>query len=219
MQEASGLIQDSSGNGNHATAATGTAVYSQPGPIASETSDKAILFDNDPTYFDIPDHATLDVGDVFTWEAWVKRTVTGPSSWEVIAHKGANSGAMGFNGDRLFLSKVTSFILVESTITITDTTNWHHYVATKNGSAVRLYIDSVPVHNTLTTGETCVSTALSLQVGTEGGFLVLQGGLDELAYYGTALSQDRVRAHYEAAQVSGGSLQSDRLRKLGRRIS
>ena len=58
MQEASGLIQDSSGNANHASASGGTATYQQTSPVVSDASAKAISFSGDD-YFSIPDHATL----------------------------------------------------------------------------------------------------------------------------------------------------------------
>jgi hypothetical protein len=69
MDDASGLIQDASGNGNHATAAQGTAAYSQP-PITSKTGD-SIRFDGDG--FTIPKPDTT-VGPESTWSfIWLQR--------------------------------------------------------------------------------------------------------------------------------------------------
>src|SRR5688572_33423944 len=120
MQEASGLIQDSSGHGNHATSSAGTAGYSQTGPITNDPSDTAINFDNDPTYFSVPDHATLDLGDVFTIEAWVKRNNTGATG--EICSKNTGAYSMAFTADDLVGIHVAgSQPVIKSVTTITDT--------------------------------------------------------------------------------------------------
>ena len=68
MDEASGLIQDSSGNGNNATVLNGTTpTYSEPGALESDPASTSIDFDlTFDTYFDIPSDITLDLGDVLT---------------------------------------------------------------------------------------------------------------------------------------------------------
>ena len=200
-QESSGLIQDSSGNGNHATSVTGTPTYSVAGPIESEPSDTAIYWSDDPTYFLVDDDVTLDVGDVFTLEAWIKRHVTGSPLSETILNKALNAFFFGIIDNRLELHKSDVSEIVESTVTITDTTTWHHCVVTKNGSSVFLYLDGVDVTGTVTDA-TIASNASQMGVGAAGPS-VIDADMDELAIYATALSQARVQAHYNAAFEEG----------------
>ena len=51
-------------------------------------------------------------------------------------------------------------MLVTSTLALTETTNWHHVVATKNGATLRLYIDGVDVTGTITNSTAGDSTGV-----------------------------------------------------------
>ena len=81
-------------------------------------------------------------------------------------------------------------------------TGWHHIVATKNGAAVRIYIDGVDVtgvvtNRTLTDGS--APLILGARRGTSSAFL--DGFLDEVAIYKSILSPAQVVAHYAARLV------------------
>jgi hypothetical protein len=61
-----------------------------------------------------------------------------------------------------------------------------------------------------------------MQIGTDtGGGTYTDATLDEVAVYATVLSAARVLVHYEVgiAPTESAVYQSDRLRKLGRRIT
>jgi hypothetical protein len=222
MQEASGLIQDSSGNGNHANAVNGTPVYQQASPILGEPADKAILLErSESAYFSVPDHATLDVGDVFSFECWVKLTSTGNiftfatklgGSW------GVYISATGFV--RIYRSG-SGTAIVESSVAITDTTTWHYVACTKNGATSKVYIDGADV-SVAGANDTLTDSSSAMQIGTDtGGGTYTDATLDEVAVYATVLSAARVLVHYEVgiAPTESAVYQSDRLRKLGRRIT
>lgn len=199
MGEASGNIQDSSGNALHGSVVGPTPVYAQPGALAG--SDTAILLAGG-AYFDVPDDPLLDPGDVFTLEAWVIRGAAG--ALQTIFSKGANGYAFGFtstNTLRLFKDYVS--VIAASTITISADGLYHHVVATKSGATVKIYIDGVDVTGGVT-NSTITATALALRIGRRtGGEESMNGTLDELAIYPTALSAARVLAHYAAGREAG----------------
>ena len=87
MDEASGQPQDSSGNGNNTTTTSGTPTYSQPEhwsptlPAPRSSSNR-----HRRTTSRHPDHATLDLGDVFTLEA-PDQEGDGRSAWVFVMSK------------------------------------------------------------------------------------------------------------------------------------
>ena len=95
-------------------------------------------------------------------------------------------------------TKANIATIVESTRTITDGL-WHHIVAVKNGTAVALYIDGVNVTGTVTNQTLTNATSSTLRLGTDST-LYLNGSLDEVAIYNTALSPQRIAAHFTAGR-------------------
>ena len=78
-------------------------------------------------------------------------------------------------------------------------TGWHHLVVTKSGASVHLYQDGVEVTGTVTNRTLTNGTAqlvLGARRGTASAFL--DGLLDEVAIYKTALTPAQVAAHYAA---------------------
>lgn len=142
--------------------------------------------------------AAQDVGDVFTIEAWIKRaSIT--AAYNFIFHNG--SGSIAFRVDittnLLHLDRAGVAGIVSSTVAITDTTTWHHAVATKNGATVKLYLDGVDVTGAVT-NSTFVNPGQAWYIGSGAGSLYWDGSLDEVALYPTALSGARVLVHYNA---------------------
>src|SRR5262245_47625658 len=102
FREASGDPGDSSGFGNNIRTVAGTPQYRQPSPITGDPTDTSILLDNDPTTLSADDANSLDLGDVMSVEAWVKRQRTSGALEECICVK-YNAYGMFFNNDRLAL--------------------------------------------------------------------------------------------------------------------
>jgi len=197
LEEASGGFEDSSGNGNHGSP-NGGITYGTAGEVGN-----AVTLNGTTGYINVPDANSLDVGDVFTLECWLKPVITGVFS--ELFDKGANAFQVRFTatgGIRLLQAPVTS-IVVSTTVVPADGL-WHHIVVTKNGATVHQYIDAVDVTGAVA-NQTLVSNAVQLTFGAkfDGSADFYQGGLDEVAIYATALSQARVTAHYLA---SGGGL-------------
>lgn len=126
MNEASGQPQDSAG-ANHTTIVGGTPTYGEVGAIESDATDDAITFDGTTEYFAAPDHATLDVGDVFTLACWAKRN--GGSGFRNLLDKGSNGFQFSISGDgagdTLTLGKQDVADIVWSTISVSNAV-WHY---------------------------------------------------------------------------------------------
>jgi hypothetical protein len=149
----------------------------------------------------IPDHASLDTGDSFTLELWLKRTpfsqVTGTEGLFLKGYQLLRDG----NG-AIVLRKPGVREIARSRTRITDT-EFHHVVATKHGPDVHLYVDGVDVTgpvNNLPIGD----TGGQLSVGS--GANSFRGILDEVAVYGRALGAREVEQHFDAASVVHGPL-------------
>lgn len=197
LNEASGLIQDSSVNARHATSVIGTATYSQTGLVTSDPTNNCVQLGGAANW-SVPDLG-LDLADIFTMMAIIKKGANG-STLAIVA-KGTGAYYMGFGAnDRLELAKDSVALIVQSTTTITDT-GIHHVAITKTGATSKLYIDAVDVTGTVTDA-TCVDNAIALLVG-QGGGAFWTGHLDEVAIFPTALSQAQVQTIYDAAQVVG----------------
>ena len=201
MNEASGLPQDSSGNGNHADEVAGTPVYNQTGPITNDGAAKAITLGGS-AYFGIPDAVSLDLGQLFTLEGWVKRGVTGVEGAILVKYSGY--GIFIDSGNHLAYGWSNVGYIVVSTTTITDTTTWHHLVATKNGTTSHLYIDNVDRTGTVT-DLTIADNANKLYIGSESTATIINATVAELAVYPTELSAARVSAHYTAATAAAAA--------------
>jgi hypothetical protein len=84
----------------------------------------------------------------------------------------------------------------------------HHVAVTYDGTTARLYLDgaqdgSLAQAGSLRTGTASVGIAISNEVSQ--GTNRFNGRVDEVAYYGTALSATRVSAHYAAATATPAS--------------
>jgi Domain of unknown function (DUF1929)/Concanavalin A-like lectin/glucanases superfamily/Glyoxal oxidase N-terminus/IPT/TIG domain/Galactose oxidase, central domain len=197
LAETTGDAVDETGNAAPGTYANGV-IRGVEGALVTEPN-AAAHFDGKDDYVSVPDNSTLDVGDVFTYELWVKRGATQGTTQRLL-HKGGGAPTLGFGtNNKLVLipggSGVTT--VATSTTAITDQI-WHHVVVTKNGPDVHIYVDRVdvtgPVTNTTMTNS---SSALNIGRATSGsGYF--HGDLDEVAVYPVALTHAQVLAHFWA---------------------
>jgi hypothetical protein len=93
--------------------------------------------------------------------------------------------------------------LLGTTTTRIDDGVWHHVVGPKSGATNVVYIDGVvktPTISDATTSNTTLGIAIGSDNGNGGGYSeFMLGSIAQIAFYGTALSQARVTAHYDAA--------------------
>lgn len=202
MQELSGLIQDSSGLGHHATSVIdGGLVYNPAGEPTGAINDEGntcIGFTNSD--FSIPDHADLDFGDTLSVEAWIFKSDIGVL--RAISGRGSGALTWGTNTDNtLFTAKADVGIIVSSTIALSSVDTWYHVVYTKATTTSKIYVNGVDRTGTVT-NQTLADVAVPLKVGGDyNDTLLWFGALDEVAFYSTALSATRVLEHYRAGLI------------------
>jgi hypothetical protein len=194
LGESSGTVAcDYTGHDNGAY--QGGVTLGLPGAIGQDT-DTAIGLDGSTGQVSVPASPTLNVGDAFTIEAWVKRGNSKTYSNQTIASKQDGSWVLMFNeSDRLTLRRSTVGNLASATVATTDTSAWHYVAATKNGSSVHLYIDGTDVTGAVT-NQTMANNNLPLAIGQSTGTAYLKGAVDEVALYNTALTPTQITQHY-----------------------
>jgi hypothetical protein len=186
--------------GSNAGSYQGGYSLGRVGALAGDP-DTAVALDGSTGQVSVPHASSLDVGDSFTVEAWVRRNSFGAPDYQAIASQGANAWLVAFNaGNRLVLRQAKVGDLVSSTTTVTDT-GWHHVAVTKNGSSVHLYIDGVDRTGSVR-NRTMANNTLPLSIGQSSGTSYFDGTLDEVALYGTALGASTIAAHADRGAVT-----------------
>jgi hypothetical protein len=211
LGEGPATAADSSGNGRSLTY-SGSASYGQPSLIPSDTSDLSYSMSIVTGGAQASDAAWMHPS-AFTIEAVVKWAGTNTSNTQCIASKtvggtvnatnyqfmlykpsgGSNvSVIVGSSGGAGTLNDTSSFLGSGSTV--------RHIAATFDGSTVKLYGDGSLLQSTSLSGTLAPCTSAAFWIGdTAGGSRKWAGGLDEVAYYGTALSSTRIAAHFAAS--------------------
>ena len=218
LAEASGLPQDSSGNAHHASAVGGTPTYLQEDAILDDPDAYgAMLFGGVSDQFTIPAHAALNTADL-TVEAWLKPTTlriqgivvkNSASSWRLFMN--ATSGSIEFDALADAVNCATGANVISAGV-------WSHVVAVYDsvGQTMKVYLNG---------GAAKASTAAVASVGgTFNSDLIIagatvnrwSGGMDEVAFYNTPLSQARIQAHYDEGirSVFGVATQPRRGRRV-----
>jgi hypothetical protein len=191
---------DSSGHGNTGTYIGGVTL-GQPGALAADPN-TAALYDGINDQGRVPDSNSLDVGNSFTAEGWIKRSSVAQT------HELMNKGASGIqlvvmsaaSLNKVVLRRAGVATIAQSTTGVPANGAYHHVVATMNGlgSTARIYIDGADVTQVLAPGQTILNTAFPLTFGSFGSSPSQPATYDEFALYDTALSLARVQAHHTA---------------------
>lgn len=201
-EDGSGNPQDDSGSDRDATSTLGSGIgYQTPGAVGFGIN----LPGTAGWYRD--DEAALDLGDVVTMECWFKATALGVTHGLISKLAGAYYMRIDGTANKLQLLASQTAMIVESTTSLSDTTTFHHYAATKTGATCKLYIDGVDRTGSVS-NTTLVDNIQPLLIGSDDfalGSEVANGVIDEVAVYATALSSARVLAHFNAAGGVGGS--------------
>jgi len=196
LNEAIGLPQDASGNGNHVTSLTGTPTYNGVASGMTFTAAGAVILS-------VPSATSLNMGDIWTIEAWVK-PINDTSSKGILGKgTGASyafmeSGA-GSNNIPVLCKDDSTGIVFGSTIVPSDG-NWHHMVFTKSGVNANLYMDGTLNNSTTSASVTTISNSSPLTIAaySSSDNSYFGGGLKWISYYPTVLAANRVYAHYQA---------------------
>jgi hypothetical protein len=196
------FLTDSSPNHNNGTYIGGVSL-GVPGALVSEPGSTAATYDGIDDQGRVPDSATMDVGNSFTAEAWIKRSSTTKT------HELMNKGGSGIHlvvqsaaaGNKVLLRRANVASIADSTVGVPADGAYHYVVATMNGlgSTAKIYIDGVDRTHIISPGQTILDTAFPMTFGSFGSAPATPAQYDELALYNAALSGAQVLAHYDAS--------------------
>ncbi len=192
---AASLVNSPAVNGTY----SGVYELGTEGPISDGTT--AFLSGVGGGLITIPDNNVLDVGDTFTLETWGKyEYVSFAGQGLFLFAKGNLNFIFKSAGGTYPLSTGTLKLIQEQTGVVVATASqqmlpgvWYHCVVTKNGATTKIYLNGVDV-TVPGTNATMQNTVASLTMGGTS-FQNLCGA----AVYPTALSAERVLAHYVSA--------------------
>jgi len=197
MGETSGTTMiDATTNGNDGTYA-GTVKLGQPGALAGDKA-TAVEFDGHTAGATVPSSPSLKVTNI-TVELWVKKTTESGYGMYVVKDyfELLNNSYSGRLELRLTASADPAF--VSSAALALNT--WYYVVATYDGTVASLYINGK-----LDTAHAAVATpaptAGPVSIGRRFDGFFNNAVLEEVAIYPTALSADRVAAHWRVATAA-----------------
>jgi hypothetical protein len=203
MAEMTGTtMSDATKNGNNGHY-DGIVMLAQPGPLTGEGS-TAVAFDGSTAAAVVPSSTKLQVNWV-TIELWINKR--SESEFGVyIAKNVAGGGGVGsswfqllndhHNGGLQF--RVTGDIdpiLVSKTTLALNT--WYYVVATYDGIVAKLYING-QLDSSLSAVVSPAQNADPLYIGRRADGFNTNALIAEVAIYPTALSADRIAAHWRA---------------------
>jgi hypothetical protein len=190
------LTTDKSGNGGTAALQNMNRSNAAVGKLG-----QGIFLNGTTAYAWTTDSAPLDVGDIFTYSIWAKRTRTGVNYETLFSKENGTFVGVFDSSDHASFNIFNGGNILTSNATITDF-NWHHYVFTKNGSAVALYIDgaldksgSTGITATNNTSPQAIGVDLTNAVDPNPG-TYFKGYIDDVRIYNRALSTTTVKQLY-----------------------
>ena len=193
-------VKDSSNQSilNNGTAKNGAHTvpdtkFNRGGSFNSTTSD----------YVEVAHNTTLNIGNTFTFEAWINPTVLG--NYRSIFHKiGTNDGyAFRIKDDKLavWLGNAPDQDLIGINATI-SAGSWQYVAAVKNGTNLYLYVNGELKDRITVTDYTNTNTnVLTIGKSNVANEQYWNGLLDNLAIYNQAKSAEQIRIDYEAGAL------------------
>ena len=210
MNETSGSIADSSGNGLTGTlTGTGTPTYAVASPIALAPN-TAISFAGD-SCFSVADNALLDFGTSqdFSIEFWFKTDSVPGQSGVPIVNGFFNKGTTDANlWGRMTSATIYGLLDYGSTSDSVAVTNsymddqWHQYtLVADRDSAVQLYVDGTLIGEDTDMLVGSIDNSMPFTIAQMDNKWFYYGEMDEFAIFNQALTSEQVNTHYAAATV------------------
>ena len=206
LNQASGAVLDSTGNGNNATASPSGATYVAAGEIGG-----AYSFDGVNGLLTTPYSATWSGSfSNYTVQMWLKFG-TGVQNYEAALSAGGWGGPLNIwtypsNGTNSFTIGTSGGGCATSSTTpvTTDTVNFHQLGMSYDASAGKLtmYVDGAAVGQTTCSGTTSLGTA-ALVLGGFSNFKLLPSTIDELRVSTATRSSDWILTEYRNQNSPG----------------
>lgn len=196
-------MTDSSGNGHHGIAYAGTVTLGATGLLVGDSDTCADFTAGNGA---VNGAAWMSSPTAVTVEAIIKPDTVSGSSYNFIAVRDDNNGTGNLWWLVLKAGKLTALCrgseVAGATTIVAGTT--YHVAFTYDGTTAKLYVNgaldgSAARSGSMSTGN---NDLLIGRWGSPGAPLYFDGKIDEVAYYGTALSGTRIAAHYTAATTS-----------------
>jgi hypothetical protein len=182
-------------------------ILAQPGALAGDAN-TAVAFDGTTQRVDVGDLKISAQTDA-TVELWFKATDGGTNRW-MFSESSTLTDTPLF-GVILEAGKVrvlwrndaNGVVNLYSPAATYNDAQWHHVVATKVGTALRLYVDGGEVvTGTTPGGAISLNTSTIAAVRRAAVSLWYAGTLDEVAVYNYALTAAKVAEHYQAGTTA-----------------
>ena len=208
LGESNGTVAaDRTGHG-FSGSVVGELAWQRDGALAD--GDRAAYFDGTDSYIAVSPTPSLDLTTALSLETWVQTTGTG--GWQRLLGKGTNGSEwdLWVDGNGLPALQVGGasdpFHLAGRTAVADG--QWHHLVATWDGSTARLYVDSALEASGALTGPLVPNPADGVVIGRDPLGFFTNGALDEVAIYNHALSGADVADHFALRRATGASIGS-----------
>ncbi len=152
----------------------------------------------------VPDSAAFDIGTSnYTIEAWYNTNTT--SRGDIFTYKGTG-GDLGVHSASQSGQTISVWHnALRATSSAVPINTWHHLAITRVGSGLTIYIDGIPRGTGTSsdswniTNDILIGSNHNNNPPTLTPTLAFSGLLDEVALYGTALSQAQLLTHIDAA--------------------
>lgn len=175
-------VSDSSGEGHNGTASrtnilSGTSgKYGACGTFVSASSDKIT----------VSNHADFNITGNFSISAWIKTSTNAVMGILTKGAAAAYSWGLQQNGNvasiSLWQQAGATFMTVNGATTVNDG-NWHHVVATYDGTTLRIYTDTNVQSTTTKTGSWYNGTADIIIGGRADGANYYNGNIDDVNFF------------------------------------
>jgi len=161
--------------------------------------DTAADFDGFDDQVRVPHATTLNSASALSLEAWLKPTQLPVYSATVIRKDLHYMLRLTYSGALVLrLWKGGSYTELTTATGLVKAGIWQHVAATYDGSTMRIYLNGTERASRTLAGPVDTSSS-ALYIASAGGYDWVSGTLDEVAVYGSPLSVERVRAHYDRA--------------------
>lgn len=163
--------------------------------VSSFGQNSALIFDGQTEYLNVNHHASYNIGNGFTIEAWILATQWKQAQWQgTIVGKDNQGPDRGFafrcgnNGTLSFVMSAGNVWQEAFTGPIMNVNQWHHVAAVVSNGTILLYVDGQQAATHSFTGSPSHSTDMAINIGGSPGFggRNFQGVIDEIRIWDIA---------------------------------